>query len=76
MSQFHPSDSLAAHPQRPAVRLLLIEDDVRLASLVRDYLTQENFEVSIQHKGDVAVTSFDASAVDIVVLDLMLPGMN
>ncbi|TFH74606.1 response regulator transcription factor [Gammaproteobacteria bacterium LSUCC0112] len=76
MCQFHPSDSLAAHRHSRAVRPLLIEDDIRLASLVRDYLTQENFEVSVQHKGDVAVTSFDASAVDIGVLDLMLPGMN
>lgn len=70
MSQFNLSDN------SPAVRLLLIEDDIRLASLVRDYLTQENFAVSVQHKGDVAVASFDASAVDIIVLDLMLPGMN
>ncbi len=70
MSQFNPSDN------SPAVRLLLIEDDVRLASLVRDYLSQENFDVSVQHKGDVAVAGFDASAVDIIVLDLMLPGMN
>lgn len=59
-----------------AVRLLLIEDDVRLASLVRDYLQQENFAVTVQHNGDTAVESFDPAAVDIVVLDLMLPGMN
>lgn len=58
------------------VRLLLIEDDVRLASLVRDYLQHENFVVTVQHNGDTAVESFDAAAVDIVVLDLMLPGMN
>ncbi|HBX37974.1 MAG TPA: DNA-binding response regulator, partial [Pseudohongiella sp.] len=58
------------------VRLLLIEDDVRLASLVRDYLEQENFSVSVQHRGDAALSSFDASQVDIVILDLMLPGMN
>lgn len=76
MSQFRASERSAAPAGGPAVRLLLIEDDVRLASLVRDYLSQENFEVSIQHKGDVAVAGFDASAVDIVVLDLMLPGMN
>jgi DNA-binding response OmpR family regulator len=59
-----------------AVRLLLIEDDVRLASLVRDYLTQEGFEVTVEHRGDAAVANFDPCAVDIVILDLMLPGMN
>lgn len=76
MSQFYASDNSSAPAQSPAIRLLLIEDDIRLASLVRDYLTQENFDVSVQHKGDVAVAGFDASAVDIIVLDLMLPGMN
>lgn len=58
------------------IRLLLIEDDVRLASLVEDYLTHENFVVTVQHHGDKAVTSFKPKEVDIVVLDLMLPGMN
>lgn len=58
------------------VRLLLIEDDVRLAQLVRDYLEQENFEITVQHRGDTVLESFQPSAVDIVILDLMLPGMD
>lgn len=58
------------------VRLLLIEDDVRLASLVQDYLSHENFAVQVQHHGATAVAEFDPQRVDIVVLDLMLPGMN
>lgn len=60
----------------PPIRLLLIEDDVRLASLVKDYLAQEDFVVTVQHHGDKAVASFKPKEVDIVVLDLMLPGMN
>lgn len=76
MSQ-HATASQAGSPEQSStVRLLLIEDDVRLASLVRDYLAQEDFEVTVQHQGDLAVASFDASRVDIVILDLMLPGMN
>ena len=59
-----------------ATRLLLIEDDERLASLVKDYLIHENFEVTVQHHGDKAVATFKPEQVDIVVLDLMLPGMN
>ena len=58
------------------VRLLLIEDDVRLAQLVKDYLTHENFSISVEHRGDSALERFDPSAVDIVILDLMLPGMD
>jgi two-component system response regulator ParR len=57
-------------------RLLLIEDDVRLARLVRDYLAHENFEIRIEHRGDTALDAFNAAATDIVVLDLMLPGMD
>jgi DNA-binding response OmpR family regulator len=58
------------------VRLLLIEDDVRLAQLVKDYLTQENFSITVEHRGDRALENFDPDAVDIVILDLMLPGMD
>jgi two-component system, OmpR family, response regulator ParR len=66
----------AATEHSSSVRLLLIEDDLRLASLVRDYLAQENFAVTVYHRGDAALADFDASQVDIVILDLMLPGMN
>ncbi len=58
------------------VRLLLIEDDVRLAQLVKDYLAQENFSITVEHRGDSALENFDPAAVDIVILDLMLPGMD
>lgn len=58
------------------VRLLLIEDDVRLAQLVKDYLVQENFSITVAYRGDTVLDSFDPSAVDIVILDLMLPGMD
>jgi DNA-binding response OmpR family regulator len=57
-------------------RLLLIEDDVRLAHLVKDYLSQENFQVQMEHRGDAALERFQSEQVDIVILDLMLPGMD
>ena len=58
------------------VRLLLIEDDVRLAQLVQDYLSHENFSITVAHRGDTALENFRPDAVDIVILDLMLPGMD
>lgn len=58
------------------VRLLLIEDDVRLAQLVQDYLSQENFSITVAHRGDTALDTFKPDAVDIVILDLMLPGLD
>jgi DNA-binding response OmpR family regulator len=57
-------------------RLLLIEDDIRLAQLVKDYLTQEGFHVNVEHRGDTALERFQPEQVDIVILDLMLPGMD
>ncbi|MDO8907990.1 MAG: winged helix-turn-helix domain-containing protein [Pseudohongiella sp.] len=76
MSQYQQLTNDSTTAGSGAVRLLLIEDDVRLAGLVRDYLAQEFFDVTVQHQGDVAVATFDASSVDIIILDLMLPGMN
>jgi len=58
------------------VRVLLVEDDIRLSELISEYLQQDHFKVMVQHRGDTAVQHFDASAVDIVILDLMLPGIN
>lgn len=67
---------MSAKVATAAVRLLLIEDDVRLAQLVKDYLTQENFSITVEHRGDRALENFDPATVDIVILDLMLPGMD
>lgn len=58
------------------IRLLLVEDDVRLACLIRDYVEQQGFQVTIQHRGDKAVASFNAEKTDIIILDLMLPGLD
>ena len=58
------------------VRLLLVEDDIRLATLVKDYLEHENFAIQVEHRGDTALENFDPDAIDIVILDLMLPGKD
>ena len=60
----------------PTVNLLLIEDDVRLATLIQDYLQNQNFKVRLQHRGDQAVAEFQAQKTDIVMVDLMLPGLD
>jgi two-component system response regulator RstA len=55
-------------------RLLLVEDDVRLASLVGEYLSANGHEVSIEHRGDRGGDRILAERPDLVILDLMLPG--
>ena len=55
-------------------RLMLVEDDVRLASLVSEYLENNGHQVAVEHRGDRAVDRILAEKPDLVVLDLMLPG--
>ena len=57
-------------------RVLLVEDDPRLAELVTEYLSSYEFSVELVTRGDTALERFKQSTPDIVVLDLMLPGMD
>jgi two-component system OmpR family response regulator len=57
-------------------RVLLVEDDPRLAELVTEYLSSYEFSVELVTRGDTALERFKSAAPDIVVLDLMLPGMD
>lgn len=57
-------------------KLLLVEDDARLAQLVTEYLTAYEFSVEIVTRGDQALERFRAYSPDVVVLDLMLPGLD
>ncbi|MES2901084.1 MAG: response regulator [Pseudomonadota bacterium] len=57
-------------------RVMLVEDDARLAQLVMEYLNGYEFTVDLVTRGDTALDSFKALAPDIVVLDLMLPGLD
>ncbi len=55
-------------------RILLVEDDTRLAALIQEYLQQQRFEVSIEPRGDLAATQVSLYQPELVILDLMLPG--
>jgi two-component system OmpR family response regulator len=57
-------------------RLMLVEDDPRLAALISEYLVRYDFTVTVVERGDQALERFNTLAPDIVVLDLMLPGMD
>ena len=58
------------------VRVMLVEDDARLAALVTEYLGGYGFEVMQVARGDQALARFAAIAPGVVVLDLMLPGLD
>jgi two-component system response regulator BaeR len=59
-----------------AERILIVEDEQKLAGLLRDYLRQEGYEVSMLHRGDEVEAWVREHPTDLVLLDLMLPGKN
>ena len=57
-------------------KILLIEDDARLAEMVKDYLGQSGFDVSIAGDGESGLELQSKFAFDAIILDLMLPGID
>lgn len=57
-------------------RVMLVEDDARLAQLVSEYLQNYEFAVDWVQRGDEALARYHATRPDLVVLDLMLPGLD
>jgi DNA-binding response OmpR family regulator len=58
------------------VRVLLVEDEVRLAENVRRGLAAEGFVVDVVHDGAEGLFQGQVNDYDVVVLDIMLPGLN
>ncbi|MBI4940483.1 MAG: response regulator transcription factor [Actinobacteria bacterium] len=59
-----------------SVRVLVVEDEVALAGVVRDYLLRDGYTVEVAHDGPAAVEAARRVDPDLVVLDLMLPGFD
>lgn len=57
-------------------RILIIEDEEAIADLEKDYLELSDFEVIIENTGDAGLAKALAEDFDLVILDLMLPGMD
>jgi DNA-binding response OmpR family regulator len=57
-------------------RILVVEDEPRLGELLRLYLERDGHAVTVVGDGRAAISAVDAEGVDLVVLDLMLPGLG
>lgn len=57
-------------------KILIIEDEVAIADLEKDYLELSDFEVEIENSGDTGLAAALAGNFDLIILDLMLPGMD
>jgi len=58
------------------VRVLLVEDDAKLARVLGRGLREEGAIVELAGSGEAALTAVCASSFDVVVLDVMLPGID
>ena len=57
-------------------KILIVEDEEAIADLEKDYLELSGFEVTIENNGDKGLETALAGEFDLVILDLMLPGVD
>jgi two-component system response regulator RegX3 len=57
-------------------RILVVEDEETLAEAISFLLSKEGFEVEIAEDGPAAVAAFEKNGADLILLDLMLPGLS
>lgn len=58
------------------VRILIIDDDIELAALLHELLAREGYTVDAEHNGRAGLDRARNGAADLIVLDVMLPGMD
>jgi two-component system OmpR family response regulator len=58
------------------VRVLIVEDELRMASLIRRGLTKEGLAADVAGTGEDALWMAGSHSYDVIVLDVMLPGIN
>ncbi|MBX9669923.1 MAG: response regulator transcription factor [Candidatus Obscuribacterales bacterium] len=57
-------------------KVLLVEDELDLASLINNWLAREHHLVEVAHDGATALHKLKVAKYDVIILDVMLPGMN
>jgi two-component system response regulator RstA len=57
-------------------KIILVEDDEKLSSLIQRYLQKNNFDVEVIDNGNFAVDTIISQQPDLIILDLMLPGKD
>ena len=59
-----------------SLKVLIVDDDKNICDLLRLYLEKDGYSVILSHDGEEAVVKFNALKPDMVLLDIMLPGMD
>lgn len=58
------------------MKILLVDDEKNITTVLKAYLQQEGFQVTTASNGLIALTLFKENQYDLIILDLMLPGMS
>jgi DNA-binding response OmpR family regulator len=57
-------------------KILIVEDDKNISKLVKYNLEKEGYKCTVSHNGENALKTLDKEKIDLVLLDIMLPGMD
>ena len=57
-------------------KLLIIEDDIDIALMIKEYLKKEDYEVFIGNDGEEGITIFKENDINLIMLDVMMPNMD
>ncbi len=57
-------------------RILVVEDDVRLSDVLREFLTGDGYEVVVAHDGQAALACLRDDAIDLLIVDITMPGLG
>ena len=58
------------------IRILLVDDDLELCSMQREYLSNEGFAVQMCHDGERGLEEALSGDYDLILLDVMMPKLN
>ena len=58
------------------MKILLVEDDIEISDMLKNFLSTENFEVTASYNGKDACQKFFMDKYSLVLLDLMVPGLS
>ena len=75
-SEIAAEDIAPRKDTRPRMKILIVDDDNNIAELISLYLTKECFETKIVNDGELALKEFQTFRPNLILLDLMLPGID
>lgn len=67
---------MKTHNTESRVRVLIVDDDKKLCRLVRDYLEPMGYDVEVAHTGPSGLEKAGGGGFDVMILDVMMPGMD